>query len=285
MYAKFAPAFAVVDDGEGPIPVGGQFLDGRAASLDDQAGQPFFTADEMNVESPPALVARGSRADYADRFREEWGPGIFDDTAAAMEAIKTSIAAFERTERFAPFSSKYDHVVTGRARFTDDEQRGLDLFLDPEKGNCAACHVADPASSNLADSLFTDFTYDNLAVPPTARIPASIPIVSWLKENAEESRAHAHRAGELLTLLGGHPSLKIGSLLETEQHDIGDILRESMEHEKSALSAYYELQRLAEGKSVLLAEYARDMIVSGEQHLDEVDKTLRRPGAIERFGR
>jgi bacterioferritin len=112
-----------------------------------------------------------------------------------------------------------------------------------------------------------------------------IPIVSWLKGNAEESLLHARRAGELVTLFGGHPSLKIGSLLETEKHDIGDILRESLEHEKAALSAYYELLRLAEGKSVLLEEYAREMIVSEEQHLDEVDKMLRRPGAIERFER
>ena len=59
-----------------------------------------------------------------------------------------------------------------------------------------------------------------------------IPIVSWLKGNATESLDHAHRAGEMVTLLGGHPSLKIGSLLETEQHDIGDILRESLEHER-----------------------------------------------------
>jgi bacterioferritin len=63
-----------------------------------------------------------------------------------------------------------------------------------------------------------------------------IPIVSWLKDNATESLVHAHRAGELVTLLGGHPSLRIGSLLETERHDIGDILRESLEHETLALA-------------------------------------------------
>lgn len=110
-----------------------------------------------------------------------------------------------------------------------------------------------------------------------------IPIVSWLKGNAGESLAHAHRAGELLTLLGGHPSLKIGSLLETEKHDIGDILRESLAHEKSAITAYYDLLKIAEGKSILLEEYAREMIVQEELHLDEVDKMLRRPGEIAPF--
>jgi bacterioferritin len=110
-----------------------------------------------------------------------------------------------------------------------------------------------------------------------------IPIVSWLKANADESLTHAHKAGELVTLLGGHPSLKIGPLLETQKHDIGDILRESLEQEKIALSAYYVVLKLAEGKSILLEEYAREMIVQEELHLDEVNKMLRRPGELEPF--
>ncbi len=110
-----------------------------------------------------------------------------------------------------------------------------------------------------------------------------IPIVSWLKDNATEGLAHAHKAGELVTLLGGHPSLKIGTLLETEKHDIGDILRESLEHEKTALSGYYDLLNITEGKSVMLEEYARDMIVQEELHLDEVNKMLRQPGSIAPF--
>ncbi len=110
-----------------------------------------------------------------------------------------------------------------------------------------------------------------------------LPIVSWMKGNADESLAHAHKAGGLVTLLGGHPSLKIGPLLETEKHDIGDILRESLEHEKSALSAYYDLLKIVEGQSVLLEEYAREMIVNEELHLDEVNKMLRRPGDTAAF--
>jgi bacterioferritin len=110
-----------------------------------------------------------------------------------------------------------------------------------------------------------------------------IPIVSWLKGNAEESLQHAQKAGELVTLLGGHPSLKIGPLLETEKHDTGDILRESLEHEKSALACYYDLLKIVEGNSVLLEEYARDMIVQEEMHVDEVNKMLRRPGDLEPF--
>ncbi len=110
-----------------------------------------------------------------------------------------------------------------------------------------------------------------------------IPIVSWLKSNAEEGLGHAHKAGELVTLLGGHPSLKIGALLETQKHDIGDILRESLEHEQTTLAEYYGLLKISEGNSVLLEEYAREMIVQEELHVDEVNKMLRRPGAIEQF--
>jgi len=111
-----------------------------------------------------------------------------------------------------------------------------------------------------------------------------LPIVDWMKSNAQESLTHAHRAGELVTLLGGHPSLSIGKLLETAKHDIGDILRESLEHEKTALDAYYELLKLTEdGTSVLLEEYAREMIVEEETHLDSVNKMLRHPGDVEAF--
>jgi bacterioferritin len=110
-----------------------------------------------------------------------------------------------------------------------------------------------------------------------------IPIVSWLKGNADESMAHAHKAGEFVTMLGGHPSLKIGPLLETEKHDIGDILLESLEQERSTLAAYYELLSLSEGKSVSLEEYAREMILLEEMHLDEVNKMLRKPGEIAPF--
>lgn len=111
-----------------------------------------------------------------------------------------------------------------------------------------------------------------------------IPVVSWLKKNAEEGLLHAHKAGELVTMLGGHPSLKIGELLETERHDVGDILRESLAHEQVVLRAYYSLLDVAtENNMLTLEEYAREMIVEEEQHADEINKMLRKPGDIEVF--
>lgn len=111
-----------------------------------------------------------------------------------------------------------------------------------------------------------------------------IPIVGWLQEQADESLGHARQAGELVTWLGGHPSLGIGPLLETEKHDIGDILRESLAHEKDALKAYETLLSLTIDKDVRLEEYARDMIASEVAHQDEVDKMLRKPGQTGVFG-
>ena len=111
-----------------------------------------------------------------------------------------------------------------------------------------------------------------------------IPIVSWMKSQADEALVHAQRAGEMVTLLGGHPSLKIGTLLETQKHDIADILRESLGHEEESLKLYYQLKELGEsGGSVILEDYAREMITNEELHRDEVNKMLRRPGEIQAF--
>ena len=110
-----------------------------------------------------------------------------------------------------------------------------------------------------------------------------IPIVSWLRAQASESLAHAQQAGELITQFGEHPSLAIGPLVETHKHDVGDILREAMQHERDTLALYHQLLVQAEGKSVMLEEYAREMIRTEEQHLGEVDKMLRKPGDIGQF--
>ena len=104
-----------------------------------------------------------------------------------------------------------------------------------------------------------------------------IPIVDWLKAQADEGLAHARRAGELVTWLGGHPSLGIGPLLETHRHDIGDILREALDHEGAALDVYYEILAAARDKDVRLEDYARSMIATELADRDQIDKMLRKP--------
>lgn len=104
-----------------------------------------------------------------------------------------------------------------------------------------------------------------------------LPIIAWLRTQATEALAHANEAGEIITHLGGHPSLGIGSLLETYKHDIGDILRESLQHETQALIQYHRLLKLVDERHVLLEEYARRMCALEETHLGDVQKMLLQP--------
>ncbi len=110
-----------------------------------------------------------------------------------------------------------------------------------------------------------------------------IPIVSWLREQADESLLHAQQVGEWITTLGAYPSLKVGELLDSHQHDIGAMLRESLDTEARALALYRELLEVVEGRSVALEEFARQMIQQEELHAAEVDKMLRRPGEVASF--
>jgi bacterioferritin len=107
-----------------------------------------------------------------------------------------------------------------------------------------------------------------------------IPIIKWMRDQATEGMSHASMAGEHVTTLGGHPSLKIGKLTETHKHDIEQILREALEHERATLDQYYTLLHRAEGKNVWLEEYARDQIRLEEGHIAEIEKMLRRPGDL-----
>jgi bacterioferritin len=102
-----------------------------------------------------------------------------------------------------------------------------------------------------------------------------IPIVQWFRDEATESLQHAAQAGEYVTSMGGHPSLQIGELLETHQHDIDAMLREATEHENDGIRLYRELLALVENNDVRLEEYARSMILCEEGHLDEINKMLR----------
>jgi len=110
-----------------------------------------------------------------------------------------------------------------------------------------------------------------------------IPIVSWLRAQANESLQHAQQVGEWITTLGAYPSLVIGSLLDSHKHDIAAMLRESLEAEGSSLELYRELLAMVEGRSVALEEFARQMIYVEELHAAEVDKMLRKPGELAAF--
>jgi len=107
-----------------------------------------------------------------------------------------------------------------------------------------------------------------------------IPIVAWLRSQASESQAHAVRAGEHVTSFGGHPSLRIGQLLETHKHNVDEILREALAHEEEGLAEYHKLLGMVEGREIMLEEYARTQIAAETDHVADIRKMLRKPGSI-----
>lgn len=107
-----------------------------------------------------------------------------------------------------------------------------------------------------------------------------IPIVSWLRDQANESLMHAQQVGEWITTLGAYPSLAIGPLLDSHKHDIAAIMKDSLDAETQALALYRELLDAVEGRSIALEEFAREMIKLEELHAAEVDKMLRKPGDV-----
>jgi cytochrome c peroxidase len=172
MYAAFTPAFSL----PGGTPTGGFFRDGRASSLAVQAEQPFVTQFEMaNADAAEVLSRLQASSTSLQPFVAAFGTGVLSDPEATLAAIGQALAAFETEDpQFAPFSSKYDAWLEGKAQLSAAEAAGLALFNNPAKGNCTACHPSQ--RQNYSEhALFTDFTYDNVGVPRTWRMPANLP--------------------------------------------------------------------------------------------------------------
>jgi cytochrome c peroxidase len=188
-YTAFSPHFHW-DAVEG-LYVGGQFWNGRAATLRDQAAQPFLNRVEMAMPSRWAVVTRlQENPRYREFMKDIYGvdldripgresapadvvppPGVF----AAYDAMTAAIAAFEKTRVFNRFTSKFDYYLAGRTDLTEKERRGMDLF-NGDKAKCSACHTSEPAiapDGTVLPPLFSDFTYDNLGLPRNVDIPGN----------------------------------------------------------------------------------------------------------------
>ncbi len=169
-YLDLTPAFFFAKDG---TPTGGFDRDGRVNSLIEQARLPFLSGNEMANESPASIVAKLKAAAYALEFKALFGSQIFEQGDAAFERALFALASFQREDpAFHPYSSKFDAVLAGTAVLTAQETRGLALYNNPLKGNCAACHPSTRGPDG-SPPLFTDFSYDNLGVPRNADIPAN----------------------------------------------------------------------------------------------------------------
>lgn len=173
-YAAFSPQF----HWDGELFIGGQFWDGRASDLVDQAQRPFLDANEMAMPSQWAVIQRlRENKIYRFAFRKLFSIKLNKieegdaEVTKAFEAMATAIAEFERSPRFNRFDSKFDFEAAGITQYNPSEQRGADLFDD--KALCGECHVTEGVAGDGTPALLTDFSYNNLGVPANPQIPGS----------------------------------------------------------------------------------------------------------------
>lgn len=176
-YAQFIPTFSKGADGNYS---GGQFHDGRAATLAVQAGGPPLDGAEMQMVDKNAVVDRLKENDtYVSSFKVLYGTNIFDDINGTYESMAESIAVFEKTDVFAAFDSKYDKFRDCReagkstttcfneGNWTNEEDQGYSLFFSSANTNCAQCHSTNSNSEALLGQreMFTNFKYENIGTP------------------------------------------------------------------------------------------------------------------------
>jgi cytochrome c peroxidase len=181
MYGQDTPSFTEhyfesEDEGDESVdqgPTGGRGWDGRVDRARDQAAVPLLDKNEMANAGPDTVVATVARAAYAGEIRRLYGQDIFADVARAFGAITEALEFYQQTPTvFSPFSSKYDAFLRGTARLTQQETRGLEVFNDKAKGNCALCHES-AVTADGRPPLFTDFGFAALGIPRNPAIPVN----------------------------------------------------------------------------------------------------------------
>ncbi len=173
-YAAFSPTFHF--DKKTKQYVGGQFWDGRAATLVDQVQGPLLNPLEMHNPDKATVVNSVRQSGYAGFFKQVFGQSSLNNTSSAFHDIEEAIAAFEGSSEVCQFTSKYDYSLEGKVKLTDMEKRGLALFEG--KGKCASCHPSRPGPYS-SHPLFTNFAYYNIGIPknwsnPFLSLPPSL---------------------------------------------------------------------------------------------------------------
>jgi len=160
--------------------MGGQFWNGRASNLVEQAKGPFLNPVEMALPDIATLISRLKEDDsYQDLFSDVYGIDLNGvstlEQQKVFELLATAISQFEKSPMFNKFNSKFDYVLTGKTEFSKQEAKGFEIFNG--KGNCAACHVSDAVKDEngaiVQPPMFTDFTYDNIGLPRNVNIPGN----------------------------------------------------------------------------------------------------------------
>jgi cytochrome c peroxidase len=179
-YKEFTPGYAdLLDNPDGisvPAPGGGFAWDGRASSLAEQSKAPLMSPFEMANANPADVVAKLKASKSAESFVKAFGPNAFDDVDTAFTNVTRAIQAFQIEDpTFHPYTSKFDLHERGDAAgaYTHAEERGLRVFDDPKKGNCAGCHLDKPGFGDGSTGMFTDYSFEAIGVPRNAQIPAN----------------------------------------------------------------------------------------------------------------
>lgn len=168
-YAKFSPTFHF--DEKTKKYVGGQFWDGREATLEGQAGGPPLNPIEMGMSDKKAVVDRlKENSLYVDSFKKIFGADIFKNDDKAYEAMTIAIASFERTDEFSPFDSKYDRYLKGEYDLTPLEDLGKSIFFSNNNNSCANCHVLK--GEDKEGETFTNYQYHNIGTPTNNELRA-----------------------------------------------------------------------------------------------------------------
>lgn len=178
-YLTFTPLFTrhfytpASEDSEDEGPTGGFTRDGAAASLQQQVAMPLLHANEMANPSEAAVVEKVQHGKYAQAFARVFGASVFSRTGQAFTDIGLALQAFQTEDpSFHPYTSKFDAALSGHARLTLQEMRGYALFNNPQKGNCAKCHIDTPGPGGRPPA-FTDYSFAALGVPRNPEIPAN----------------------------------------------------------------------------------------------------------------
>jgi cytochrome c peroxidase len=177
-YSQAAPPFdehfteTEGDDSVDQGPAGGRGWDGRAGSAHEQAAIPLLSPFEMANPNGAAVIERLRRSSSAAPFRATFGNSILSDDALSWKGVLLALEVFQQSPSdFYPYSSKYDAWLRGMTALTESEKRGLELFNDPSKGNCAECHPS--AIKRGAFPQFTDYGFLALGAPRNPRIPVN----------------------------------------------------------------------------------------------------------------
>ncbi len=172
LYVRYVPRRHFYQDDDAPFasPFGGLFADGRADTLAEQVRGPLLDPREMNNGTPAQLLRSAQRSGLAAELAPRFGAAVQRDPEALLRALGAALQAFLQSDAMAPFSSRFDDYLRGQGTLSPAEQRGLALFRNPDKGNCASCHTMAETASRPERSLFTDFGYDAIAVPRNRRL-------------------------------------------------------------------------------------------------------------------